>query len=961
MRAFSSILVVLILALGTHAQDVTLQWVQSFGTPANDYGIGVAIDPSKNVYTVGDFAGTIDFDPGPGVFNLSTNGHFDIFLSKLDVNGNFVWAKSIGADRADMASAIALDKNDNVFYAGGFGSTVDFDPGPGIFNLSTSDPNSGSAFISKLDANGNFLWAKQFANVDLVSIFTDAAGNVYATGGFYGMTDFDPGPGTYSLTAYGFSGVSTGIQDIFILKLDASGNFDWVKQIGGTENDQATSIYIDAAGNIYTTGMFSGLADFDPGPSVFNLTSAGFTDDYILKLDPNGNFVWAKHAGGPLEDFSRGISGDAAGNIYAIGNFYSTTDFDPGGGQFNLTPFSGAGDMFIWKLDADGNFVWVKQIGGLWDELGKAITTDNLGNLYATGHFTGTVDFDPESTSFNMTSNGYQDIFILKLDNDGNFVWAKQMGSAINYDAGFDIEVDDDRNIYTTGHFWGTVDFDPEIGVTSLTMVDYGDAFIEKLSQCLNITHFETNVSTCFSYTLNNHTYSKSGVYTQVLKNVFGCDSIITLDLTISGSRTTANANACSQYTWNGRTYTSGGIYTDTLIGTGGCDSIVTLELVIKQPTTTTITVAICEGDNYAGYTTAGIYVDKFVSADGCDSIRTLKLSVNPKLYSNVAESICDGQSYFGYSKSGIYKDTFVALNGCDSIRTLNLTVNARKSVTIDISICEGEFYFVAGANQTTSGIYTDSLHTQFGCDSIITTNLIVHSKPNPALGQDRGLCAGQSLILNPGAFTSYEWQDKSAAPIFSVQDVGIYWVKVTDNNNCTSVDTMEVKNVFANPSDFLKHSDSVCQYQPLTIRPIANYKNYFWSTGSPAPSITVNDAGNYVLTVTDNNNCVGKDTIVVLPKECLVGFYMATGFTPNNDGKNDYCRPLLFGDVDKFHFTIYDRWGQKVFETTELQKGWDGNVGGIAVETSVFVWTCTYQFKGQKQMFAKGTVTLIR
>ncbi|HEV8507705.1 MAG TPA: SBBP repeat-containing protein [Chitinophagaceae bacterium] len=961
MRVLLSIFLALILARPADGQDVNLQWVRAFGTPANDYGIGVAIDPSKNVYTVGDFAGTIDFDPGPGVFNLSTNGHFDIFLSKLDVNGDFIWAKSIGASRADMASSIALDKTNNVFYAGGFGETVDFDPGPGVYNLSTSDPNAGSAFISKLDANGNFLWAKQFANADIVAICSDAAGNVYATGGFYSTTDFDPGPGTYNLTAYGFGGVSTGVQDIFVLKLDAAGNFGWVRQMGGTANDEATSIFIDGVGNIYTSGMFSDVADFDPGANTFNFTSAGFTDDFILKLDPNGNFIWAKQAGSSSEDFVRNISGDASGNIYATGNFYSATDFDPGPGQFSLTASSGSGDMFIWKLDTNGNFVWAKQIGGLWDELGKAITVDNLGNVYTTGYFEGTADFDPGLNSYSMTSNGYQDIFILKLDTDGNFIWSKQMGSTINYDAGFDIEVDGDRDIYTTGHFWGTVDFDPEIGVTNLTMVDYGDAFIQKLSQCLNVTRFAINASSCLSYTLNSHTYTKSGVYTQVLKNVFGCDSIITLDLTINGARTTTNAKACSQYIWNGRTYTASGLYLDTLVGAGGCDSIITLDLDIKQATASTITAAICEGDNYSGYTMPGTYVDQFVSANGCDSTRTLILAVKPKLYSNAVVSICDGQTYYGYNKTGTYTDTLSALNGCDSIRTLELTVNAKKSTAIIASICDGESYFVGGANQTISGIYTDSLHTQTGCDSVITTNLIVHSKPNPDLGPDRGLCAGQSLILNPGAFTSYEWQDNSTATTFNVQAIGTYWVKVTDNNNCSSVDTATVTDIFTNPSDFLKSLDSVCQYQSLTILPMGSYKNYLWSTGEISPSITVKDPGNYVLTVTDNNKCVGQDTVVVLPKECLVGFYMPTAFTPNQDGKNDYCRPLLFGDVDKFHFVIYDRWGQKVFETNELQRGWNGNVSGVAVETSVFVWTCSYQFKGQKEMFAKGTVTLIR
>ncbi len=243
------------------------------------FGYSIVIDAFGNVYTTGSFESIVDFDPGTGTFNLTSTGNSDIFISKLDQSGNFIWAKIIGGTDADFGYSIAVDASGNVFTTGNFNITVDFDPGPGTFNL-TSAGNSNDIFISKLDAAGNFVWAKAMGgwNFDWsYSIAVDASGNVFTTGSFEGTADFDPGPGTFNLT-------SAGIQDIFISKLDANGNLVWAKVMGGTQNDQSISIALDASGNAFTTGYFNGTADFDPGAGTFNLTSAGNSDIFIIKL-----------------------------------------------------------------------------------------------------------------------------------------------------------------------------------------------------------------------------------------------------------------------------------------------------------------------------------------------------------------------------------------------------------------------------------------------------------------------------------------------------------------------------------------------------------------------------------------------------------------------------------------------------------------------------------------------------
>ncbi len=393
------------------------------------------------------------------------------------------WAKSIGGSSYYRGASIKVDASGNVYTTGNFTGTADFDPGPGTFNL-TAATAGGDIFISKLDASGNFVWAKSIGSIgnDVgSSILVDASGNVYITGyfaGFAGGTaaaDFDPGSGTFNLT-------SAGDADIFILKLNASGNFVWAKSMGGTSYDYASSIAVDASGNVYTTGAFEGTADFDPGTGINNLTSPGYGDIFISKLDASGNFVWAKSLeGSTLYDAGTSIVLDASGNVYTTGYFGGTIDFDPGTGTNNLTSASAdLYDIFILKLNVSGNFVWAKSLGGTLPDNGFSIALDASGNVYTTGSYQGTADFDPGAATSNLTSAGGNDIFISKLDATGNFVWAKSLGGTTS-DLARTLALDVSGNVYTTGNFTGTVDFDPGTGTSNLTSVGNDDIFISKL------------------------------------------------------------------------------------------------------------------------------------------------------------------------------------------------------------------------------------------------------------------------------------------------------------------------------------------------------------------------------------------------------------------------------------------------------------------------------------------------
>jgi hypothetical protein len=391
-----------------------LLWAKQFGGSLDGAAYSVAVDGSGNVLTTGMFQGSMDFDPGAATFNLSASGNYDIFISKLDATGNFVWAKRIGDLDFDKAYSITTDGAGNIYATGFFSGAPDFDPGAGLFNITSE---TDDVFILKLDAMGNFGWAKKIggANFDYAySISIDASGNIFTTGEFQGTADFDPGTQSFNLT-------STGAYDMFVSKLDASGNFIWAKNMGGTLSDRGQSIVSDGTGNTFVTGRFQGTSDFDPGASTLNLTSAGQDDIFILKLNSMGNLDWAKSIGSTTStSFDRGkdIAVDGSGNVYTIGVFQGTADFDPGAGNFNLSSVGGI-DLFISKLNSSGDFIWAANIGGTGNDLATSLTLDPFNNITTIGSFQGTVDFDPGARTSNLLGPG---TFLLKLRQSTNSI-----------------------------------------------------------------------------------------------------------------------------------------------------------------------------------------------------------------------------------------------------------------------------------------------------------------------------------------------------------------------------------------------------------------------------------------------------------------------------------------------------------------------------------------------------------
>lgn len=248
-------------------------------------------------------------------------------------------------------------------------------------------------------------------------------------------------------------------------------DFKWGAQIGAEGEDANYGMAVDDAGNIYLTGTFSSTVDFDPGPGTVNLTSAGGTDIYILKMSSAGSLIWARRFGSTGDDAGNQLDVTPAGDIYASGSFSGVVDFDPGSGTTQLDGANGG--AYILKLTTDGTFSWVRQ----FDVNAPALSVQPSGIVYLTGTFDGTVDLDPGPGSLTFTAGGLGDIFIAKLAATGSLLWAKHLPmvaldentSALNRNLSHSIDVDGAGNAYITGLFRGSVDFDAGAGEHILT------------------------------------------------------------------------------------------------------------------------------------------------------------------------------------------------------------------------------------------------------------------------------------------------------------------------------------------------------------------------------------------------------------------------------------------------------------------------------------------------------------
>lgn len=391
------------------------EWAVNVGGENFDYGVGITTDVDGNVYVTGYYDGMVDFDPGADEFNLTSLGSGDIFILKLNADGEFLWAKSVGGTGYEESTAIAVSSTGTVTVLGYFYEPADFNPGPDDYTL-TSEGGSDT-FLVNLDANGGFMSAKRYGGPDLdlaLDMKINSANDLFITGYFEGTTDFDPSDlGEFHLTSSseGFSS--------YMMHLNNAGELVFA---GATHdgNAEVRGIAVDENDNVYLTGHFNGTVNFSPDTAN---TDYIFTSDlayngFTMKINPLGILEWAKPIASDDTVFGFDIAVDASGNVFTTGYFAATADFDPETSTtFNLTKQSAnATDAYALALDTDGNFINAFTFGGANFLDTHKIGADGQGFIYISGHFETTVDINPlEGETLEATTIDFRDNYLIKM------------------------------------------------------------------------------------------------------------------------------------------------------------------------------------------------------------------------------------------------------------------------------------------------------------------------------------------------------------------------------------------------------------------------------------------------------------------------------------------------------------------------------------------------------------------
>lgn len=412
----------------------------------------------------------------------------------------FQWVKSYSQGSGISSYLIKTDNQGNIITAGTFQGVTDFDPGPGTYTMMPTGTGY-DGYVSKLDPSGNFLWARQLNG---------------QYNNFINQLRLDNAGNIYTTGAFYTSSVQATTYDGFVWKLSANGTAVFMALMGGSLFDNGIGLCLDQQNNVYTTGIInSSNADFDPGPGTFLLS--GNLDGYLSKLDSLGNFVWAgvvNCSGYILEDWS---VAHANGHIYHCGRFNGATDFDPDSAITTLTA-NGTYDGFISKLDDNGNFKWAKLIGGAKDDIASRIVSDSNGDLIVMGTYDSIADLDPGPGSFTVDATVSGGTYIIKLDSAGNLIWAKTLFPYIR-----EIYLDNNNAVYSTGtlYSWDSpADMDPGPGTYTLAaMPNSNSAFMSKLDAAGNFK---------WAVMLQDTGYSSGGdICTNNLADVFSTGSFV--------------------------------------------------------------------------------------------------------------------------------------------------------------------------------------------------------------------------------------------------------------------------------------------------------------------------------------------------------------------------------------------------------------------------------------------------
>lgn len=947
MKPIFKILVLICASSISHfvlSQTPAIEWQRGIGgTSGSGHNILIDIHQTKDGgYICG---GSSDANRSTSK-SQDSKGDYDYWIVKLDKYGNIQWEKTFGGNDIDILNSISQTNDGGYIVGGSSGSNISGDKTENS-RFSYLYNNSMDYWILKLDENGNIVWQKTIGsdgweNLSTIKQLPNAQ---------YIIAGTSNGIISHEKTLKGY-----GSYDYWILKLDENGNILWQNIYGGESDDflSAHPVFpFEKSGNIDFTDDGGFIIGGKSGSNISgNKTEnkKGFLDYWVLRVDSIGSILWQKTFGGlnySRNNFSSLIV--TKDNNYMVGGY---TDTNIGGDK--TQPSNGNFDFWILKLDRDGNILWQKSIGALYDESLYSFNQTNDGGYILAGESNSDISGDKtENARF------AHDYWVVKLDKEGNVEWDKTLG-ALGEETAYGVLETNDGGFVVGGYSGnGYISYDK---TESSGASDY---WILKLLPCKKT--IVVNDTICFgqAYILpKGNTVSLAGNYYDTLITSRNCDSIIITNLIVRPtSYQILNKNLCIGQSFtlsNGSVITSNGIYKDTIPNI--CDSIIEYRLSFLNNITTTENPTICRGKTYTLpngniVSVAGIYRDTLQASFGCDSIVVTNLSVTSPIPFNNNVTICSGKIFTRpngniVSTAGVYYDTLKAPNTCDSIVITNLTVTPYLQSSQITTVCLGKsFVLPNGRSVSQNGIYKDTVRNNFGCDSIITTNLTI-TNPIP-FTNTTAICEGQKYTLPNGN---------------NVSIAGTYTDTIKQTNTCDSV---VITNLTVFPNTFqisLNPIDTIDAGNSIELKPsYSNQVAVSWNW-SPTTYLSCSTCENPIATPTQNSlytvKAISTDgcedtaqTAIVLRQSNV---YVPTSFTPNNDGLNDALE-IFANNPATFSIKIYNRWGELVFQSIDITDKWNGTFKGENCPVDTYIFTLELTQQNGKQINENGSILLLR
>lgn len=954
-------------------QDGNFIWVKQIDMNFPGWGVYPCKIKVKNgsIHIIGTYYGGADFDPGAGVATMTAWGNLAPYVAKYDLNGNYIWSKTMGSANNDHATDIDVDNTGNLyisFVSGGV--SVDFDPGAGVASVPV---NVNDGVFAKFDPSGNLLFAKSISSVSggwhpIQNITIDDAQNIYISGYTDGTSDVDPGAAVINVT-------SSGAPFSYVAKYDATGNYVW----HGTYNGgYTTEMRVNLGTNrLYVTGIFnSGTFDTDLTAGTNNLSCNGGYDGFFARYDLNGNHQWSYRMGGTLDDYFQDMDFYRGSQIVTTSNIKSAgIDIDPSGA---VTSYSSNGmyDLVLARHGVNGELYRSISIGATNDDVSYAISTNYIAQkINVVGTFNLTVDFDGLTPVQNETAVG-MDGYVASYE--------PYNPTAIQgyYSNGAPIGAGSFRPICVGDSV--ILSLDPDDGATVFWYDDLGNLVATGDSIVLGpltTTTTYTAVDSIVGATSEDYwgyTYTYTVPVTEVIVNLTTSDDTVcfgnSVDLTATGQLNGGCICVDSiAYSWNpalgtdtfytvtptvNTTYT---VYAQTTGSTYFCIDSASVDIVVLPPPTVTIVASdtlLCNGSSVT------------LTASGATSY-------------SWSGGITNGVP-FSFSGTNTY--TVVGSNGGLCNDTAQITISSLPGPTVNITatdtlLCGGgniTLTATGATNYTWNGGVTNGVSfaiastntfTVIGDDGGLCTDtaqvtITVLTPPNVSINaSDTLLCGNGMVTLTASGATTYNWSGgiTNGTP-FNISTTNTYTVIGSNGGTCN--DTAQITISVGQPPVINLYSDtSLCGLTNILIIPIVSGQapfSYLWSDGSNAGSYNAVDVGVISLTVTDSMGCSATDSVEVT-LNCPSELFIPNSFTPNGDGSNDMFLPVG-RNVSNFQMEIFTRWGESIFTSNDLAKGWAGDKKGTAAPIGSYTYKISYTPTGdntKKEII--GHVTLIR